>query len=155
MPHQACKCNFGVVRPWSLTSPKLDRFIPFTAVADTEREFRGVFPLSTCANLQQNRLIFLWILCSCLTYIIRRIVTFLIIAPYKYSYLLTYLLFSPPVTLNFDLLTPKVDCFIPCSVDPLRQFAAKSVHSFSKYRPISQDLTKYEWKDERKHDHPV
>ena len=34
---------------------------------------------------------------------------------------------------TFDLLTPKVDLFMPCPVDHLCQFASKSVHSYSKY----------------------
>jgi len=40
--------------------------------------------------------------------------------------------FGVYVTLNFDLLTPKVESL--CPVDHLRQFAAESVYSFSKYR---------------------
>jgi len=34
------------------------------------------------------------------------------------------------VTLNFDLLSSKVDRFIPVTVDHSRQLAAKSVYSF-------------------------
>jgi len=38
------------------------------------------------------------------------------------------------VTLTFDLLIPKANCFIPWPMDHLYQFAPKLVHSFSKYR---------------------
>jgi len=37
------------------------------------------------------------------------------------------------VTLTFDLLTPKVDCFMPLPADNLCQLASKSVHLFSKH----------------------
>jgi len=40
----------------------------------------------------------------------------------------------PLVTLTFDLLTTKVDRFIPFPVDHLCQFAANSVDLFLKYR---------------------
>ena len=45
-------------------------------------------------------------------------------------------LFRRRVTLTFDLLTPKIDRFmpLPCPVDRLYQFTSKSVHSYSKYR---------------------
>jgi len=42
--------------------------------------------------------------------------------------------FRPHMTLIFDLLTPKVDHFMPLPMDHLWQLASKSVYLFSQYR---------------------
>jgi len=75
--------------------------------------FHILSPRTTSANLQQN-----W---------------FKILRLQVWPTLASCDLLWPPVTLTFDLLTPKVDHYMPSWHWPLVQFAAMSVLSFVKY----------------------